>query len=235
LFGEKYDDCVRTILVRDEEKDGNGPISFELCGGTHVTNTSQIGVFKILADTGIGSGIRRIEAISGPKVLQHLSSLEAVLNSLASKLKCSPQEVPQRVGDLMTELKSCNRELADGKQRNALGNLRRTAKSGLEVITVIVEDFQTEQMRSLNDVIKAQNPSSTISVLASRESRSDKVYAIVNVSADLQSKYNAGRLIATGLAVIGGKGGGTATSAQGGGIGKEKIPVILEKILEAIE
>lgn len=246
LFGEKYEDSVRTIRILPNSSCGDAPayaaasidpktsaISFELCGGTHVKNTAEIGVFRILSEASIGSGIRRIEAITGQKVLQHARQMKDIIAQILEKLKCNTEEIIKRVDDLVLELKRKNDEIIAGKHKIALHNMQKIQKSDAIILTTVLEDCNVAQLRSLSEIIGTQNPTGTIAVMIGK-SEDNKVYAIVNVSKDLHEKYNAGELLKILLQPLNGKGGGGASSAQGGGTGQDKIPDALQKICNAV-
>ncbi|MDR2682187.1 MAG: hypothetical protein LBB29_04045, partial [Holosporaceae bacterium] len=240
LFGEKYGDSVRTIcvggcVVHEEEKSRSGSgISFELCGGTHVSNTSEIGLFKILSEASIGSGLRRIEAITSENILHYLDGIEELLRKSTQQLKCTSAELPQKIADLSAELKKRNQEIASQKQKAAIAGLTLTHKSDMSVFSALLDDYGMEDLRALCDVLKAKHSCSAICLLVSRDSGSDKTYMAVTVSADLQSRFQAGNILKIGLEVLGGKGGGGAAFAQGGGNSQSKAEVALVAMLSAI-
>ena len=128
LFGEKYGDEVRGIKITDPS-DNDKVVSFELCGGTHVSNTSEIGVFKILSECSIGSGIRRIEGITGQNVLTYLKNIEDLKNSACEKLKCSDQELNTKIDEVLQDLKNKNQQLSVMKQKSVLANLQKTSRT----------------------------------------------------------------------------------------------------------
>nr|MCR5224472.1 alanine--tRNA ligase [Alphaproteobacteria bacterium] len=225
LFGEKYGDVVRTVCV------GNEKVSFELCGGTHVRSTGQIGAFKILSEVSIGAGIRRIEAITGLKVLEKLGELEHAINSLADKLKCAPTDISQKISDLLTELKRKNQEIATQKISTAVSQLQISQKNGVNVYLSEICDYSVDEMRSLNDAIRKQYTSG-INVILNKDNK--KVSIIVSVSKDLQVKYNAGQLLKKAVAVLNGNGGGNASFAQGGGSLSASTKDAVQQIVDAL-
>lgn len=232
LFGEKYGDFVRTIRICSDASENNCKVSFELCGGTHVSNTSEIGSLKILSESSVGSGIRRIEAVTGLRVLHYLNNLEKSVSSVSKQLKCTPDEVLQKIDDLLSELKKKNQEIILSKQKVAINKINKLEKCNINIISVIVEDYSMEELRSIGEIIKSQHPKETVILIISNEK--DKVNAVLNITSDLQSKYNAGELLKTGLQVINGKGGGGLSFAQGGGIGKSKIPEMVKNIVDVL-
>ncbi|MDR0753295.1 MAG: alanine--tRNA ligase [Holosporaceae bacterium] len=228
LFGEKYGDEVRTVSILNDDRSA---ASFELCGGTHVKFTGKIGAFKILSETGIGSGIRRIEAITGEKVLEHIYRLEEVVTLLGEKLKCSCAEFPQKIDDLLQELKQRNHEILLAKQRTALEKMQEFQKIDTTLYVLAVSNWELNELRTLNEAIKSQKPSGIIVTISHC---GDRVSLVTSVSSDLQKKYSAEQLLKRGLMLLNGKGGGSAAVAQGGGYGKEKITNAIEAIKDAI-
>ncbi|MDR1333788.1 MAG: alanine--tRNA ligase [Holosporaceae bacterium] len=228
LFGEKYGEFVRTVAVTDK----NDPVSFELCGGTHAASTGCIGLFKILSESSIGSGIRRIEAITGQKVLEYLRQSENTIDAAAEKLKCNPAEISRKIDDLLAELKRKKQEISQEKQRNALKSLQKTVVHDVEIYSLEVSNSEIDELRSLNEAVKShQSPG--IVIIANHSG--DKILLMVSVTANLQKKYNAGQLLKIGLVPLNGKGGGNAAFAQGGGTGEEeKIATAISAIINSL-
>jgi alanyl-tRNA synthetase len=226
LFGEKYGDSVRTVAVIGENA---APVSFELCGGTHAASTGRIGLFKILSECSIGSGVRRIEAITGQKVIEYLRESENIINAAAEKLKCNGSELSRKIDDLLVELKRKKQEISCEKQKNALKTLKKISVQDVEVCSLEVYNHGVDELRSLNEAVKSQQ-SPGIVIIANRGE--DKISLMVSVAANLQKKYNAGQLLKIGLVPLNGKGGGSAAFAQGGGIGgEEKIAAAIAAII----
>lgn len=213
LFGEKYEDVVRTVRISD----GENTISFELCGGTHAFSTGRIGSFKIASEASIGSGIRRIEAITGCEVMKDLHEKEDVLTEIATKLKCNVSEISEKVTDLLVDLKKKSQEIQNGRNLLAFSKLKQVQKNGVTIYSVIVENFSVQDLRSLNDYIKNKHKEGVIIILSHNDNNQSTI--VVSVSTNLQKIYNAGVIIKSGLAVLNGKGGGSALFAQGAGSG----------------
>jgi alanyl-tRNA synthetase len=230
LFGEKYGDSVRTVNISDDVKHR---ISFELCGGTHVSCTSEIGLFKILSETSVGSGIRRIEAVTGMAVFNYLSNLENVVNSISSKLKCSTSEIIGKTEDLIQDLKKKNQELAINLQKNALNAAKKIEKSGICVLSMAIHDYKMNDIRSVADLVKAKYPINTVSVIISKEA-GNKINMLILVSKDLEKKYSADVLLKNSLPLINGNGGGNSLLAQGSGIGEADVDDIIKSIINRI-
>ncbi|MBR1734881.1 MAG: alanine--tRNA ligase [Alphaproteobacteria bacterium] len=232
LFGEKYGEIVRTVKV--EALKDNSVVSFELCGGTHVQNTSMIGIFKIISEASIGSGIRRIEAITGTQVIERLRNNESTLNLLGEKLKCSISDVAYKIDDITSELKKKNQELMNIRQKIALEKIKVINKKDISIATLIIDDYDISELRSLGDLIKAKYPNDTLVLMVSGQSSSDKVNLAIMVSSNLQAMYNAGSILKDCINIINGKGGGNTLFAQGAGVGKTYISNIVDKFIELV-
>ena len=217
LFGEKYEDVVRTVRIAD----GENTISFELCGGTHAFSTGRIGSFKIISEASIGSGIRRIEAITGCEVMKDLNKKEDILTEVATKLKCNVSEISERVADLLTDLKKKSQEIQNGRNLLAFSKLNQIQKNDVTIYSVIVENFSVQDLRLLNDYIKNKHKDGIIIILSKNDN--DQSTVVVSVSPNLQKIYNAGSIIKSGLAVLNGRGGGSALFAQGASLDRKSV------------
>lgn len=255
LFGEKYGDVVRTVKVCREkegesrESDGspdNGAerakedsVSFELCGGTHIPNTALIGSFKITSEASIGSGIRRVEAITGAKVLERMKDVENTLEEASDKLKCTPSEISQKVEDILGDLKKAEKVLAAYRQNTAVEKLAVQTlgdDSGEEVSvgTLVADSYSIDELRGIADSIGKKYPKKAVILLISPQNDSEKVNAVVSVSRDLQNKYHAGKLLKSCIEILDGKGGGNAAFAQGAGKDRSKVNEAVETFVRGI-
>ena len=211
LFDEKYGDEVRVVSCGDYSK--------ELCGGTHVSNTGEIGAFKIISETGISSGTRRIEAITGTNVLASLNEMEDIMNGISSTLKTIKKSALSKVKNLVADNKMLTKEIAELKSKEINDNLDSILdnvyeKNGVKLVSSIIEGANIGDLRKLSDDIKEQIPDSII-ILAAVEG--DKGNMIVSVSDTLLDKgYHAGKIIKEVLSKCDGRGGGKADMAQGG-------------------
>ncbi|MDR1362129.1 MAG: alanine--tRNA ligase [Holosporaceae bacterium] len=231
LFGEKYGDLVRT--VRFYNPGSEEEISFELCGGTHVSNSSEIGLFKILFETSIGSGIRRIEAISGIGILHHVIGLEKLLRQSSEPVKCSPEELPAKILSISDELKKKKQELAVWKQRVAMSALHIVEKADLILQYALLEAYSPDDLRGLKDNMSILDRS--ICIFVSEDHAVGKIHVIVIVGKDLQKQHPASSLLKGAMEIIGGKGGGNAVCAQcSGGNNLQQATDVLEAILRQI-
>ena len=227
LFGEKYEDVVRTVKIAN----GEDTISFELCGGTHVSSTGRIGAFKIVSEASIGSGIRRIEAITGCEVMKDLHEKEDILTKVAEKLKCNISEILDRVTDLLSDLKKKSQEIQNGRNMLAFSRLKQIQKNDVTIYSVMVENFSVPDLRMLNDYIKNRYKDGLIIILSQNDNGQSTI--VVSVSQSLQKVYNVGEIIKIGLAKINGKGGGNAQFAQGAGSGniEDALTAMCDNIL----
>jgi alanyl-tRNA synthetase len=223
LFGEKYGDTVRVVSV--------GDYSTELCGGTHISNSGQIGAFRILSENGVAAGVRRIEAITGAGIYQKLIVEEDVIRSAAEVLKINVSGLLNRITSVSEELKSSKKELEELKKQSmssGLDDMIAGAKEikGVKLITNSFKDYDINNLRTLSDDIKAAHKS-VIIVFATESG--GKVTFMVSVSDDLLDKgYHAGNMIKQIAAAAGGGGGGKADMAQAGAKDPSKIQDALD-------
>jgi len=228
LFGEKYPDVVRVVSMGDFSK--------ELCGGTHLSNTGQTGLFKIVGEESVASGVRRITALTGPAALDRVREQEATLLEVASLLKAQPAEVATRVAALVKEVRELKKQTARGPAGAEISveELLEGAEdvAGSKIIVAEAPGAQAPALRQLIDQLRRKVPSSAI-LLASREP--GKVLLVAGVSRDLEGKgLHAGEWIRAAAEAVGGSGGGRADMAQAGGKEPDKLPAALEKAKEAI-
>ena len=218
LFGEKYGDEVRVLSMgRLTEQH----YSVELCGGTHVRALGDIGVFRIVSEGAVSSGVRRIEALTGEGARRWLVGREEALKGVAAQLRTSPDEVEARVAALLDERKRLERELADAKKALALGGTGPTAASGDEDIGgvafsgQVIDGLEAKELRGLLDAAKARMGSGVAAIAAVNEGRAAFAIAVTD---DLTGRFSAVELVKLGVEALGGKGGGgRADMAQGGG------------------
>ena len=227
LFGEKYDDVVRVVSMGEPQ--GDGSFSTELCGGVHVSRVGDIGFFKITSETGIASGVRRIEAVTGEAAVNWVEAKDSQLDSLARLLKSSRDEVNVKVEQLIQRLKEQDKQLAQlkGKMASQAGSdLSSQAEDigGVKVLTAHLEGADSNTLRDTLDQLKNKLGSAAI-VLASSDG--GKVKLIAGVSKDLTKTIKAGDLVNIAAAEVGGKGGGRPDMAQAGGSDTAAIPQAL--------
>ena len=236
LFGEKYGDEVR-VLSMGRQTDKH--YSIELCGGTHVDALGDIALFKIIGESAVSSGVRRIEALTGEAARQYLGGRDAMLRQAAQMLKTSPEEVGERVGALVAERRRLETELAEAKKQLALGGGGGTG-SGPEIETLgetkflgqTLEGVDPKSLRSILDDMKAQLGSGIAALAAVNEGRAAFAVAVTD---DLTESFDAVALVRAGVAELGGKGGGgRADMAQGGGPDGAKAAQALDAVRAAI-
>ncbi|EWH11296.1 alanyl-tRNA ligase [Catenovulum agarivorans DS-2] len=224
LFGEKYDDEVRVVSM--------GDFSIELCGGTHVQATGDIGLFKITSEAGIAAGVRRIEAITGQAACQYVVDTQARLNKIAALLKTDSNNVIDKVTQVLDKSKSLEKELQklqDKLSSQAGSDLLASAKeiSGTKLLASEISGVQPKALRTTLDQLK-QKIGSGVIVLGLKGEQ--KVNLIAGVTDDLTSKVKAGELVAMVAAQVGGKGGGRADMAQAGGSQPENLASALQSV-----
>jgi alanyl-tRNA synthetase len=226
LFGEKYGDVVRVVQI--------GDYSLELCGGCHVDQTGQIGLFKIVTETGIGSGVRRIEAVTGRAAVQFMDQQLQILQQTAALLKTGIADVPKRVEGLMDQLKELSREnesLRGKLGRMEAGSLLDEVKliNNISVLAARVDAGDMDSLRNIADEMKGKLGSAVI-VLGAVSG--DKVNLVTSVSSDLIARgFHAGKLIKEIASRCGGSGGGRPDMAQAGG----KEPAEIDEALKSVE
>jgi len=237
LFGEKYGDEVRVLSMG---RLSEGDYSVELCGGTHVRALGDIQLFKIIGESAVSSGIRRIEALTGEAARRWLSEREAKLREAATTLKSSPDEVPGRIAALVDERKRLERELADAKKQLAMGG--GAAKSegpapaqvnGYKFIGQVVEGFDPKGLRAAVDDMKKRLGSGIGVLVAVNEGRAS---VAIGVTDDLAGQVSAVDLVKAAVATLGGQGGGGRPDmAQGGGPDGSKAEEALDAVRDALE
>lgn len=228
LFGEKYGDVVRVVEVEG--------YSMELCGGCHTDNTGSIGIFKIISEQSVASGVRRIEAVTGRYALEHLNSSEKIVKKLSSFLKCSPGEVLGRVEEFRDALREKDRiikSLEDKISSKSAESLLELAKTvnGVKILSVRQDNATPEAMRNFVDMARNRLGSGIVLVGGLNEG---KITFICGVTKDISGKLKAGSIVKEAAAVAGGSGGGKDDMAQAGGKDPSKIDEALEKVYSLV-
>ncbi len=237
LFGEKYADKVRVLTVRGVD---GGVFSMELCGGTHVRATGDIGLFKITSDESIASGTRRIRAVTGTDAFMRFQETEALVDRVAGELRATRGDLPAAVGKLQEELKRARREADELRLKLASGAAGAAASNGNDVREVVgvkvlareASELDAGGLRQLSDTLLARVQSGVI-VLGRRAD--GKVSLIVRTSKDLHGRVPAGQVIRELAPIIGGRGGGKPDMAEGGGAQPDKLPEALEASYGVVE
>jgi alanyl-tRNA synthetase len=236
LFGEKYGDEVRVVAMGGVLDGENRAFSVELCGGTHVRRTGDIGLFKIVSETAIASGVRRIEALTGAAAEAHLAEEEGLLRQAAAALRTSPSELPARIVNLVDERRRLERELAEA--RRALASAGPATKTGAKRIGEVafdgrvVDDVPGRDLKPLADDLKRRIGSGIVAVVSRAEG---KAAIVVGVTDDLLSRFDAVELVRAGAAALGGKGGGGRPDmAQAGGPAATQADAALAAVENAV-
>lgn len=244
LFGEKYGDEVRVVSM------GNGPRelgqnalgwSVELCGGTHVRRTGDIGLISVTGESAVASGVRRIEALTGSYARKHANDTIALAKTAAQELRTSVDDVPARIASLMEERKKLERDLSDARKKLAMGGGAASNGAGagvrevgnVKLLARAVEGVETKDLKSLVDDGKKQIGSGVVAIVGVTED--GKAGIVVGVTADLTSRFNAVDLVRKGSEALGGKGGGGRPDmAQAGGPDGAKASAALSAIEQAL-
>ena len=223
LFGEKYGDEVRVLGIGS---------STELCGGTHVGRTGDIGLFKIVNESGVAAGIRRVEAITGENALALLQSLSGRISDVAAMLKAPPEEITQRIVQVQDHVKALERELASLKSKVAASQgdelaMQAVDVNGIQVLAAILEGADMAILRQTMDQLKAKLKTAAIVLAAVKEG---KVSLIAGVTDNAISRVKAGELVNFVAQQVGGKGGGRADMAQAGGTDPSGLAAALQAV-----
>ena len=223
LFGEKYGDKVRVLSIGTSK---------ELCGGTHVGRTGDIGLFKIVAESGVAAGVRRVEAITGRHALAYVQSLESTVQAAAGTFKASPADLQNRIDQVLDHVKVLEKEVAalKGKLASSQGDelmLQAVDVNGIKVLAARLEGADAKTLRDTMDKLKDKLKTAVI-VLAAVEG--DKVQIAAGVTADSMGKVKAGELVNFVASQVGGKGGGKADMAMAGGTDPSKLGEALKSV-----
>ncbi|MEO5767107.1 MAG: alanine--tRNA ligase [Polyangia bacterium] len=227
FFGEKYGDTVRVVTMGDSK---------EFCGGTHVSRTGDVAFLKITEETGVAQGVRRIEAVTGAGALAYVHRLEAELSTAGERLRASPFEVVGRVEKLQAELRERDKEIEKLKRKLASGGGRDLAAEardiqGVKVLATRADVADPKALREVADQLKDKLRSAVV-VLAGVEG--DKIALVAMVTPDLVGRYSAGTIVGAVAKDLGGKGGGRADMAQGGGSQPDRLDAALERVYELV-
>jgi alanyl-tRNA synthetase len=229
LFDEKYGDKVRVVTVKD--------VSKELCGGTHTGASGDIGSFKIISESGIAAGVRRIEAMAGRRAYQAFKREEQDLREIAQMLKTSDIDVVSRVEKLVAQVKNLEKELDQSKhklQSSQAGDVIAEAKeiSGVKVLVKRVDNMEQKDLRDFGDKLRDKLGSG---ILALGSVKDDKVSLIVMVTKDRTNRFHAGNMIKEMASILGGTGGGKPDFAQSGGKDPGKLDAALDAMYAIIK
>ena len=229
LFGEKYGKEVRVVNM--------GDWSIELCGGTHVKNTAEIKYFKILSESGVAAGVRRIEAVTGDNVIEYYRDVEETLNEAAKAAKTTPQELMSHIEKMqreLKELKSENESLKSKAAKEALGNVMDNVKdiNGVKLLTATPAGVDMNGLRELSDELKVKLGEGVVVLLSETDGKVNVVVAATDGA--VKKGAHAGNIIREAAGCVGGGGGGRPNMAQAGGKDASGIPAALAKAEEVL-
>jgi alanyl-tRNA synthetase len=229
LFGEKYGDTVRVVTMGDFSK--------ELCGGTHVSHTGVITTFKILSESGIAAGVRRVEAITGVNVLAYYAELESRMSNIAALLKAKDSEIEDKIAALTAQVKALsseNESLKNKLAQSALGDVMSQVQEikGVKVLATRVPGLDAGGLRELGDQLRDKIGSGVVVLVTTTE---DKVSILAVATADAVAKgAHAGNIVKTIAAVCDGKGGGRPDSAMAGGKDVSKADAVVAAVADTV-
>lgn len=234
LFGEKYGDEVRVVTMGP--RDDTSALSVELCGGTHVGRTGEIGLFKIVSEGAVAAGIRRLEALTGVDAYAYVTRQENLLREAAAVIKAPVSELPEKVDALVNDKKKLEKQLSDAKRAQALGGagadeVKAETIGNVTYVGKTFADLPPKELRSVADSVRKQTGAAIVAVGTDFEG---KASLVVSVAQELQSVYSASDLVRAGAARIGGSGGGKADVAQAGGPDGTKLQEALDAIREKL-
>ena len=231
LFGEKYGDQVRVVSVGDWAR--------ELCGGTHVSASGQLGLIKLLSESSVGAGVRRVEALVGVDAYKYLAREHLLLSSLTEIVKgARPEELPERISDLLNKIKEIEKELATVRSAQAMSQVGSLAEkavvvNGISVIaTALGDGIAADDLRKIATDLKSRSANSVVALVSVVEGKAVLVAAVSDGAKSAGVK--AGALVKIGSTILGGGGGGKDDFAQGGGTNLDQISVALSAITDAI-
>ncbi|MDO8645215.1 MAG: alanine--tRNA ligase [Candidatus Planktophila sp.] len=232
LFGEKYGDVVRVVSVGDWAR--------ELCGGTHVLASGELGVVKLLSESSIGAGVRRVEALVGVDAYNFLAREHILLNSLTTLIKgARVEDLPERISDLLTKMKEIEKEIAALRSAGAFAQVKEIAKTAIEIngvstiVALLSDGISGEDLRKIALELRAQSPVSVVALISVNDSKPVLVVAASDGARTLGVK--AGALVKIASTILGGGGGGKDDFAQGGGTDASKTVQALEAITTALK
>ena len=239
LFGEKYGDEVRVVAMGGREGDNALGWSVELCGGTHVRRTGDIGLVSVTGESGVAAGVRRLEALTARAARKHANAGIALAKAGAAELKVQLEDMPERIASLLEDRKRLERELAEARRKLAMGGGARTGNDGVrqlgdvKLLARAISGIEIKDLRSLADEGKRQVGSGVVAIVG--VTGEGKAGIVVGVTADLVPRFNAVDLVRRGAEALGGKGGGGRPDmAQAGGPDGGNAEAALEAVAAAI-
>jgi alanyl-tRNA synthetase len=224
LFGEKYSDTVRVLSIGE---------SRELCGGTHVSATGDIGLFKVLSESGVAAGVRRIEAVCGEMALAYISNLQGGLKEVAGLLKSSPEDLTLKVKQTLEHQKVLEKEIAHLKGQLAASQSDELLSNAIEHngIKILVKELQGLDTKALKDTVDLLKDKLNSCIVLLASVQDGKVQLVCGVSKDLISKAKAGDIVNFVAQQVGGKGGGKPDMAMAGGTQPQNLHKALDSVM----
>jgi alanyl-tRNA synthetase len=224
VFDEKYGDTVRVVKM--------GDFSMELCGGTHVNQTGDIGLLKVIGESSVAAGVRRIEAVTGQEAVKYIKTVESELRKAASLLKVGPLEVSERLEKLQKHQKDMEKEIESLKAKLAAKDLSHLYDgirevNGVRILAVAVDTDDVKTLRDVGDKLRDKIQSGII-LIGGRTG--DKAMLLCLVTKDLTGRYHAGNIIKQIAPIVGGSGGGRPDMAQAGGTKPENLQQALDRL-----
>jgi alanyl-tRNA synthetase len=227
LFGEKYDDEVRVVSMCD---------SIELCGGTHVSRTGDIGLFKIFSESAVAAGVRRIEALTGEEALKFIQRQDNVINNMANTLKCPVTEIEKKIEAVLKENKAIRKDLEVLNQKSLLASIKDIKGEEIGSVTYIGKVFDNISPNDLRNLVDSLRQSISNVIILALASYEDKTSMIVALNDSIKDKFDASLLIKEAMEAAGGKGGGGRKEiAQAGGFDIKNSQKAIDKVKEIIE
>jgi alanyl-tRNA synthetase len=230
LFGEKYGDTVRVLDIG---------FSRELCGGTHVSRTGDIGLFKIVSEGGVAAGVRRIEAITGDNALAWVQNQNALLTQVAGMLRSTPADLPARIAQVQDQVKQLEKDLEQSRNKlaasagNDLASSAAVEVKGIKVLAAGIGDVDPKALRGMVDNLKDRLKPAV--VLLATGSADGKISVVGGVTADLTDRIKAGDLVGFVASQVGGKGGGRPDMAMGGGTDIAALPAAIASVQKWVD
>lgn len=236
LFGEKYGDEVRVVSMCVPD-DQDGRFSIELCGGTHVNRTGDIGSFRIVSESALAAGVRRIEAVAGMAALTYAQDRDDILGQIGETLKASPAEIPSRIQAMQEDRKRLERELTETRKKLATGGTSAEDSvktvNGIKFLGQVLEDVPPKELKGMADELKKKLGSGVVTLACKADG---KVSVVTAVTEDLTAKLNAVDLVRVASEAVGGKGGGGRPDmAQAGGSDPQKAGEAIEAVIRCLE
>ena len=237
MFGEKYEDEVRVLTMGGQDPDRpERAYSMELCGGTHVQRTGDIGLFKIINESAVSSGVRRIEALTGHAALKYVHKQEARVQQAAEQLKVSATQLPEKIDSLLSERKKLEQEISNLRQKLATGAAANEDETkdinGIKFVGKVMEGIPAKELKAMTDALKQKIGSGVVTLIAVD---SGKASVVVGVTSDLTDDISAVDLVRVASAALGGKGGGGRPDmAQAGGPNPDAANDAISAVEDAI-